>query len=77
MCLDTCFESIKGHPSPLCPLCNTNIHNTHHVFNCTHICTTLSPLDFWTDPAGVIALMARWTEKLDGEPQAGRSDFPY
>ena len=28
----------KAHPSPLCPLCNT-----HHLFNCTHIRTTLSP----------------------------------
>ena len=25
--------------------------------------TTLSPLDLWTDPAGVTALLARWTEK--------------
>ena len=34
----------KSHPSPLCPLCNTHIHNTHHFFNCT----TLSPMDLWT-----------------------------
>ena len=25
---------------------------------------TLSPLDLCTDPAGVTALLARWTEKL-------------
>ena len=25
----------KTHPSPLCPLCNIHIHNTHHL-NCTH-----------------------------------------
>ena len=37
---------------------------------------TLSPLDLWTDPAAVTALLARWTEKLAGEPQAGRSDSP-
>ena len=48
----------KSHPSPLCPLEHT--HDTHHLFNCT----TLSPLDLWTDPAGVTALLARWTEKL-------------
>ena len=42
----------KTHPSPLCPLCNINTHDTHHLFNCTHIRTTLSPLDLWTDPAG-------------------------
>ena len=27
----------KSHPSPLCPLCNTHTHDTHHLFNCTHI----------------------------------------
>ena len=40
----------KTHPSPLCPLCNIHTHDTHHLFNCTHIRTTLSPLDLWTDP---------------------------
>ena len=67
----------KSHQSPLFPFCNTHIHNTHHLFNCTHIHTTLSPQDLWTDPAGVTALLARWTEKLAGGPQAGRSDSPY
>ena len=32
--------------------------------NCTHICITLSPLDLWTDHAGVTALLTRWTESL-------------
>ena len=50
----------KTHPSPLCPLCHIHTYDTHHLFNCTHIRTTLSPLDLWTDPAGVNAL-------LDGE----------
>ena len=67
----------KTHPSPLCPLCNIHTHNTHHLFNCTHICTTLSPLDLRTDPAGVTALLARWTEKLAGGPQGGTSDSPH
>ena len=58
----------KTHPSPRCPLCNSHTHDTHHLFNCTHIRTTLSPLDLWTDPTGVTALLA------DG-PQAGRSDY--
>ena len=66
----------KTHPSQLCPLCNTHIHNTHNLFNCTHIHTTLLPLDLWTYHAGVNALLARWTEKLAGGPQTGRSDFP-
>ena len=59
------------------PLCNIHTHDTHHLFNCTHIRTTLSPLDLWTDPAGVTALLARWTEKLAGGPQAGTSDSPH
>ena len=49
---------------------------THHIFNCTHIRTILLPLDLLTDPAGVTGLLGRWTEKLAGEPQAGRSDSP-
>ena len=66
----------KTHPSPLCPLCGIHTHDTHHLFNCTHIRTTLSPLNLWTDPAGVTALLTRWTEKLTGEPQAGTTDSP-
>ena len=67
----------KTHPSPLCPLCNIHTHDTHHIFNCTHIRTTLSPLDLWTYSAGVTELLARWTEKLAGGPQAGTSDSPH
>ena len=55
---------VKTHPSPLCPLCNTHTHDTHHIFHYIHIRTTLSPLDLWTDPAGVTVLVARWTKKL-------------
>ena len=44
--------------------------HTHHLFNCTHIRTTLSPLDVWTDPAGVMMLLARWRDKLAGGPKA-------
>ena len=34
------------------------------------------PLDLWTYPAGVMALVARWMEKLAGGPQTGTSDSP-
>ena len=40
----------KTHPSPLCPLCNIHTHDTHHLFNCTHIRTTLSPPGFVDRP---------------------------
>ena len=67
----------NSYPSPLCTLFNTHTHtHTHHLFNCTHIRTTLLPLDLWTDPAGVTTLLARLTVKLTGGPQAGRSDSP-
>ena len=41
-----------SHPSLLCPYCNTHTHDTHHLFNCTHIRTTLLPLDLRTTPSG-------------------------
>ena len=44
-------SSKYSHPSPLCPLCNIHTSDTHHLFNCTHIRTTLSPLYLWTYPA--------------------------
>ena len=68
---------VKTHPSPLCPLCNTHKHDSHHIFKFTHIRTTLASLDLWTDPARVSALLARWTEKLAGGPQTGRSKSPH
>ena len=67
----------ESHPSPLCSHCNTHTHDTHHLFNCTHIRTTLSLLGLWTNPAGVTALLAIWTEKLAGGRQEGRSDSPH
>ena len=48
----------KSHPSPLFPLCNTYIR------------TTLSPMDLWPDPAGVMELLARWRDKLARGPKA-------
>ena len=50
---------------------------THHLFNCTHIHTTLLPLDLWTYLPGVSALLAKWTEKLVGTPQAGSTDSSH
>ena len=77
--LKSCLHGVDAgtHPSPLCPLCDIRSHDAHHLFNCTHMRTTLSPLDLWTDRAEVTALLARWTEKLAGGPQAGTSDSPH
>ena len=61
----------KSHPSPLCPPCNTHTHDTTHLSNCTHILTTLSPLDLWTDPSRVMGLLATWIDKQAGGPKAG------
>ena len=47
-----------------------------HCLNFTHIRTTLLPLDVWTDPYGVTALLPRWTEKMACGPQARRLDSP-
>ena len=52
----------------------TSTHTTHII---SSTAPTLSPLDLWTDPAGVTALLAKWTEKLTGGPQAGTSDSPH
>ena len=36
-----------------------------------HVRTTRLPLDLWTDPAGVMELLARWRNKLASGPKAG------
>ena len=55
-----CKVNAKSDPSPVCLLYNCNTH-THHLFNCIHIHTKLSDLDLRIDPAGVTALMPKWT----------------
>ena len=55
----------------------SNLDPKQTTLHYAYIRTTWSPLDLWTDSAGVTALLARWTEKLAGEPQAGTSDSPH
>ena len=38
---------------------------THTITSTLHICTTLSPLDLWTDPSGVMEMLARWRDMMD------------
>ena len=53
------------YKSPLCPLCGTSEHNTEHIFNCTHIPTTLEVTDLWNNPCEVEGLLETWRRKLD------------
>ena len=57
-------KSIQQHAPSVTPT-----HDTHHLFNCTHIRTTLSPLELWTDLQRDGA-----AGQMDGE--AGKSDPP-
>jgi hypothetical protein len=54
----------QKYPSHLCPKCSSQPHDVHHLFNCTHIPTTLTVLDLWTNPKDVADLMDLWRENL-------------
>ena len=75
--LYVCVLCASCGSSQCCVLHDLQFVNAGRGSLATHIRTTLSPLDLWTDPAGVTALLARWTEKLAGGPQAGTSDSPH
>ena len=53
--------SPSSHPSPSCPLCQTHIHDTPHLFTCPKINTTLGPKSLQTDPARAAELIDHWT----------------
>ena len=50
----------EDYPSPTCPLCNSNDHDTGHLFNCTEIPTDLTTESLGTDPVGAAALLEVW-----------------
>jgi hypothetical protein len=52
------------YPSPLCPLCKIENHDTPHLFKCPCLPTQLTPQDLWTDPEGVEGLLAAWLGRL-------------
>ena len=54
----------QNHPSPLCPLCKADIHDTKHLFSCIHIKTHLKPLDLWNEPVAVAELLQQWKDAL-------------
>ena len=53
-----------NHPSPSCPLCNHNPHDSLHLFNCPEISTTLGPRDMWENPTEVAGVLQRWGARL-------------
>ena len=56
----------------------TSTHTTHIISSTAPTYAPhCRPWICGTDPAGVTALLARWTEKLAGGPQAGTSDSPH
>jgi hypothetical protein len=48
------------YPNPHCPLCKTQIHDTHHLFNCNKMSCSRSSVGLWQDPEYVVSLLARW-----------------
>ena len=52
----------KSYPSPLCPLCKIENHDTHHLFKCIKIPTKLNILDSWNDPCGSTELLDTWVQ---------------
>src|SRR6476469_7475343 len=40
----------QSHPSPRCPLCNTQNHETKHLFTCSSLPTHLTPTDLGLIP---------------------------
>ena len=50
----------QNYPSPLCPLCKNDIHDTIHLFNCNQLKTELEPMDLWTNPWESSELLDAW-----------------
>lgn len=48
------------HPSSLCHKCNDAVHDSAHLFSCSFVATELEPVDLWSRPAEVMALLREW-----------------
>src|SRR6476469_7693866 len=59
----------QNHPSPLCPLCDTQNHDTKHLFTCLSLPTHLTSTDLWNGPVAVAGLLALWDGAV-GLPEA-------
>src|SRR5579872_2406190 len=60
------------HPSPLCPLCSDQNHDTIHLFQRIQIQTTLTPIDLWNNPCEAAELLYIWWRALEERSQAQR-----
>ena len=54
----------KTHPTPNCPLCNSQPPDTQHIFGCPWLPTDLGPEVLWNDPGGAAGLLACWSDHL-------------
>ena len=61
-------KHIHHHHAPSVTLTHTTPILSSTAPTMSHIRTTVSPLDLWTDPHGVSALLTIWTEKLARGP---------
>ena len=61
----------KSHPLPRCPLYNTHIHNTHHLFNCTHIGWGNLKLTSDYPGGGGVKGMWGWVKEWGGKRNGG------
>ena len=55
----------ETHPTPNCPLCHSQTHDTKHIFDCPRVPTNLGPEALWDDPGGggeAAGLLACWDE---------------
>src|SRR5579872_7245354 len=61
------------HPSPLCPLCREQTHDTIHLFQRIQIQTTLTPMtDLWNNPCEAAELLETWRRALEERSQGRR-----
>src|SRR6478609_7283358 len=54
----------QNHPSPQCPLCNTQNHDTKHLSTSSSLPTHLTPTDLWNEPVAVAGLLALWNDAM-------------
>ena len=52
------------YPSPSCPLCNLQNHDTIHLFEWLLLQTDHTPMDLWSDPVGEAHMLSSWERVL-------------